>query len=72
MNDRVKTDIRLTSEIMDEIDIVVKRLGISKNAFYALSISLGVALAKVFIMGDCRGSYQLFFDTFTKLRNSGL
>jgi hypothetical protein len=67
MDNRIKTDIRLTPVISDEITEVVKRLGISKNAFYALSIALGLGAAKAFLMGDRSSLLKISSDIFSKL-----
>jgi len=49
MDDRVKTDIRLTEFLGEEVRELSSLLGISKNAFYTISISLMVAIAQTFL-----------------------
>jgi len=44
MLDRVKTDIRLSSFLSKKVGDVCSILGISKNAFYTLSISLSLVV----------------------------
>jgi hypothetical protein len=67
MDNRVKTDIRLTQVVLDEINQVVDRLGISKNAFYAVSIAMGLGAAKTFLMGEKSSWYKISSDIFQKL-----
>jgi hypothetical protein len=67
MGNRIKTDIRLTQVVSDEITEVVDRLGISKNAFYAVSIALGLGVAKSFLMGNRESLHKLFSDVLNKL-----
>jgi hypothetical protein len=67
MDDRIKTDIRLTPVVLNDINQVVDRLGISKNAFYAVSIAMGLGAAKAFLMGEKSSWYEISFDIFKKL-----
>lgn len=67
VDNRLKTDVRLTETVLKDVEFISRHLGISKNAFYVVSISLGVAIAKVIILGDKRDLYQISVGIFDSL-----